>query len=45
MNTEFLKQAESLLMELLAIPGVSGREDEVVRFIAQRLRHAGASGR
>ena len=42
MNSSFLKEAESLVLELLAIPGVSGREGEVMQFIAQRLRQAGA---
>jgi len=35
-------RAEKLLMELLAIPGVSGREGRVMRFVARRLRAAGA---
>ena len=43
MSTSFLKDAESLVLELLAMPGVSGQEGEVVRFIAQRLRQAGAA--
>ena len=42
MSTSFLKDAESLVMELLAIPGMSGQEGEVVRFLAQRLGQAGA---
>jgi tripeptide aminopeptidase len=42
MNTSFPTDAESLVLELLAMPGVSGQEGEVVRFIAQRLRQAGA---
>jgi tripeptide aminopeptidase len=42
MSTSFLKEAESLVLELLAIPGVSGQEGEVVQFIAQRLGQAGA---
>jgi tripeptide aminopeptidase len=42
MSNSFLKDAESLVMELLAVPGLSGREGEVVQFIAQRLRQAGA---
>lgn len=42
MGNEFLKNAESLVLELLAIPGVSGREGEVLQFIARRLRQAGA---
>lgn len=41
MSAEFLKNAESLVLELLAIPGVSGREGEVTRRIVQRLRQAG----
>ncbi len=36
-------RAEKLLMELLAIPGVSGREAKVVDFIMKRLRRAGVS--
>jgi len=35
-------RAEKLLSELMAIPGVSGREGRVMRFIARRLRAAGA---
>ncbi len=41
MNTSFLKDAESLVLELLAIPGLSGQEGKVTQFIAQRLRQAG----
>ncbi|RPI58202.1 MAG: M20/M25/M40 family metallo-hydrolase, partial [Planctomycetaceae bacterium] len=41
MSTPFLKNAESLVLELLAIPGVSGCESEVMQFIARRLRQAG----
>ena len=32
MNTRFLKEAESLLLKILAIPGVSGRENEIMHF-------------
>jgi tripeptide aminopeptidase len=42
MNTPFLKDAESLVLELLAIPGISGQEGKVVKFLHQRLRQAGA---
>lgn len=42
MGNDFLKNAESLVMELLAIPGISGQEDEVLQLIARRLRQAGA---
>jgi tripeptide aminopeptidase len=42
MNAAFLKEAEKLVLELLTIPGVSGREGKVMQFIAQRLREAGA---
>lgn len=42
MVASFLKNAESLVLELLAIPGVSGRESEVMQYIARRLRQAGA---
>jgi tripeptide aminopeptidase len=36
-------RAEKLLMELLAIPGVSGREAPVMEFITRQLRKAGVS--
>jgi tripeptide aminopeptidase len=42
MSTEFLKSAESIVLELLAIPGVSGQESEIQQWIARRLRQAGA---
>jgi tripeptide aminopeptidase len=42
MTTQHLKSAERLLMELLAIPGSSGCEGQVMRFITHRLRRAGA---
>ena len=35
--------AEALLMQLLAIPGVSGREAPVMEFITRQLRRAGVS--
>lgn len=37
-----LVQARALLMDLLAIPGGSGRETQVVQYIVDRLRAAGA---
>lgn len=42
MSTAFLKKAESLVLELLAISGVSGEENEVLQTIARRLGEAGA---
>ena len=36
-----LKQAETLLMQMLALPGRSGQERRVLEFIAQKLRAAG----
>jgi len=42
MNAAFFKNAESLVMELMAIPGVSGEEGEVMELIVRRLRQAGA---
>jgi tripeptide aminopeptidase len=42
MDDRYIKSAEQLLMELLAIPGPSCREQEVMEFIAARLRRAGA---
>jgi len=43
MSTAFLKDAEALVLELLAIPGISGREGAVMQFIDRRLRRAGAA--
>ncbi len=43
MNAAFLKNAEALVLDLLAIPGPSGREEAVMKFIAERLREAGAT--
>ncbi len=42
MNNAFLTNAESLLLELLTIPGVSGQEAAIIQHIAQQLREAGA---
>jgi len=42
MTTPNEKEIEQLLMQLLAIDGGSGRETPVLRFIADRLRRAGA---
>ena len=42
MNPSYVKRAESLLMDLLAIPGVSCREAAVMDYIVDRLRRAGA---
>jgi tripeptide aminopeptidase len=39
-----LKNAESIVEELLAIPGDSGHEGAIVNAIEKRLRKAGASG-
>ena len=39
-----LRQAQKLVLELLALPGRSGREGQVVRFIRERLLEAGAPG-
>lgn len=36
-----LKQAETLLLQMLAIPGRSGQERRVLEFIARKLREAG----
>lgn len=36
------KEAVKLLMELIAIPGPSGNEEQVVEFVRQRLLQAGA---
>ncbi len=41
MNQHNTKRAESLLMRLLKIPGVSGRETRVMEFITDQLRRAG----
>jgi tripeptide aminopeptidase len=45
MNAAALKRAEKLLFELLAIPGVSGEEGPVLKFIARQLRDAGAAAK
>jgi tripeptide aminopeptidase len=37
-----LKAAFDLVMRLMAIPGVSGQENQVVEFITKKLRQAGA---
>ena len=42
MKTPFLSLAESLLLKLLAIPGISGREGRVMRFLARQLSQADA---
>jgi tripeptide aminopeptidase len=42
MTKQHLERAERLVMELLAMPGGSGREAQVMRYITQRLRQAGA---
>lgn len=42
MNAAFLKNAESLVLKLMAIPGVSGREGDVMSFIVEQLKQAGA---
>jgi len=42
MTDKFLVNAESLLLELLAIPGVSGQEEAIVQYIAEQLHQAGA---
>ena len=42
MNATFLKNAESLVLKLMAIPGVSGRESKVMEYIAGQLHKAGA---
>ncbi|MBN1394068.1 MAG: M20/M25/M40 family metallo-hydrolase [Pirellulales bacterium] len=39
----FLKGAESLVLKLMAIPGVSTREGKVMEFISEQLRKAGAA--
>jgi tripeptide aminopeptidase len=38
----FLENAERLVMELLTIPGESGREGRVMEFLVRKLRQAGA---
>lgn len=42
MGNEFLTNAERLVLELLALPGVSGHEDGVLQSIVRQLREAGA---
>jgi tripeptide aminopeptidase len=42
MEKQFVESAQRLVMELLAMPGVSGREGHVMEFITRRLRQAGA---
>ena len=42
MNAAYLKDAESLVLKLMAIPGVSGRENKVMEYIAGQLHKAGA---
>ena len=42
MTPQQLKRAEQLVMELLAVPGGSGQEASVMKFIAKKLRQAGA---
>lgn len=42
MEKQFVENAQRLVMELLAVPGVSGREGQVMEFITRRLRQAGA---
>ena len=42
MNNAFLKKAESLVLDLLKIPGPSGEEQKVMEFLVNRLRKAGA---
>ena len=42
MKAAFLKNAESLVLKLMAIPGVSGRESKVMECIAGQLHKAGA---
>lgn len=43
MNKPFLDSAEALLVELLAVPGVSCREGQIIDLIAGKLRAAGAA--
>ena len=42
MKAAFLKDAESLVLKLMAIPGVSGREGKVMECIVGQLHKAGA---
>jgi tripeptide aminopeptidase len=42
MNAAFLKHAESLVLDLLTIPGPSGQEGQIMKAVNQRLREAGA---
>ncbi len=42
MSPPYERQAEELLMEMLSLPGRSGREMPVMAMIAKRLRRAGA---
>jgi tripeptide aminopeptidase len=42
MTKQRMKRAEQLVMELLAVPGGSGQEASVMKFIAKKLRQAGA---
>src|SRR3972149_2291662 len=42
MTDTFIRNAEQLLVELLSIPGGSGREAKVADFITRKLREAGA---
>ena len=42
MGNTFLRNADALVLELLSIPGVSGREGKIMRRLARRLRQAGA---
>jgi tripeptide aminopeptidase len=42
MEKQFVENAQRLVMELLAVPGPSGREGRVMEFITRRLRQAGA---
>jgi len=42
MTSAFEKNAEQLVLKLMAIPGASGEEGRVMEFIAARLRRAGA---
>lgn len=42
MSDSYARRAEQLLLELLAIPGTSCRERQIMEFIDERLRRAGA---
>ena len=44
MTAAFLRNAESLVLDLLAISGPSGHEGEAMKFIARRLREAARRG-